>query len=147
MHALIYFVVEGEDEGDALATVEEMVQQWVPGKADYYIMPDDENFKDRWGNKKVLNADSEEGKKILDKLINNNKKALLIAFENAKKAIEEKNYHMATYHLRMASGHPYSMDAFFDPSEPLLDWKQIERMKQYISRESKIWIVPVDIHY
>ena len=146
MHGLIYFVVEGEEEGDALATAEEMVQQWLHS-IDYYSMPDDEHFKDIWGDMKVIDADSEEGKRLLEDLIRGNKEALLIHFENAKKEIEKGNYDIASYHLRMAGGHPYSMNAFFDPSEPLVDWKQIEHMKRYISEGNKIWIVPVDIHY
>jgi len=37
MHALIYFVAAGEEEGEALATVEECVMKWTTERGvDYY---------------------------------------------------------------------------------------------------------------
>jgi len=147
MHALIYFITTGEEEGEALATVEECVMKWMERGVDYYSMPDEGYFKKIWGERKVLTIDSEEGQKILKELIKENLKVLHDEFKKAKEAIDKGDFLDATYHLRMAGGHPYSMNAFMDTCEPLVSEKQIEWMKEYISDEEKLWLVPVDIHY
>ena len=153
MHALIYFVAAGEEEGEALATVEECVMKWMERGVDYYSMPDEGYFKKIWGERKVLTIDSEEGQKILKELIKENLKVLHEEFKKAKEAIDKGDFDDAHYHLRMASGHPFSMNAFIDAYEPLLSEKQIDRLcKNYCLNANcinsiKIWLVPVDIHY
>jgi len=147
MHGLIYFVVPGEEKEDALVSAEDMVRDWHPTKIDYYTMPDDDHFIERWGEQKIVDADSEEGKKLIRELIKENRKVLLNHFNRAKELIEKGDLANATYHLRMASGHPYFMSAFIDASEALVDEKQIEQMRKHMAENEKIWLVPVDIHY
>ena len=147
MHALIYFVVEAEEEGEALAKAEERVMVWRARGVDYYSMPTDSFFKERWGVRKVLTVDSEEGKKLVEELIKTNINVMREEFNKAKEAIDKGDLGDALYHLRMAGGHPYSMFAFVDTTEPLISEGQIEGMKEYISDKEKLWLVPVDIHY
>jgi len=147
MHSLIYFVVEAEEEGEALAKAEERVMVWRARGVDYYSMPTDSFFKERWGVRKVLTVDSEEGKKLVEELIKTNINVMREEFNKAKEAIDKGDLGDALYHLRMAGGHPYSMFAFVDTTEPLISEGQIEGMKEYISDKEKLWLVPVDIHY
>ena len=147
MHALIYFVVEAEEEGEALAKAKERVMVWRAHGVDYYSMPSDTFFKQRWGERKVLPVDNEEGKKLVKELIETNTKVMHEEFNKAKEAMDKGDLGDALYHLRMAGGHPYSMFAFVDTTEPLISERQIEGMKEYISDKEKLWLVPVDIHY
>ena len=147
MHSLIYFVVEAEEEGEALAKAEERVMVWRARGVDYYSMPTDRFFKQRWGERKVLPVDSEEGKKLVKELIKTNTKVMREEFTKAKEAMDKQEFEDALYHLRMAGGHPYSMFAFVDTTEPLISEWQIEGMKACISDKEKLWLVPVDIHY
>jgi len=147
MHSLIYFVVEAEEEGEALAKAEERVMVWRARGVDYYSMPGDTFFKQRWGERKVLPVDSKEGKKLLEELIKTNINVMHDEFNKAKEAMDKGDLGDALYHLRMAGGHPYSMYAFVDTTEPLFSVEQIEGMKAYITDEEKLWLVPVDIHY
>jgi len=147
MHSLIYFVVEAEEEGEALAKAKEQAIEWRARGVDYYCMPNDAFFKLRWGKRKVLPVDSEEGKKLVKELIETNTKVMREKFNKAKEAMDKGDLGDALYHLRMAGGHPYSMFAFVDTTEPLISEGQIEGMKEYISDKEKLWLVPVDIHY
>ena len=147
MHSLIYFIVEAEEEGEALAKAEDYAIEWRARGVDYYSMPTDRFFKHRWGVRKVLQVDSEEGKKLVKELIETNTKVMREEFNNAKEAMNKGDLGDALYHLRMAGGHPYSMFAFVDTTEPLISVEQIEGMKACITDEEKLWLVPVDIHY
>ena len=147
MHSLIYFVVGAEEEGEALAKAEEQAIEWSARGVDYYSMPTDRFFKERWGERKVLPVDTKEGKKLVKELIETNTKVMREKFNKAKEAMDKGDLGDALYHLRMAGGHPYSMFAFVDTTEPLISEGQIEGMKEYISDKEKLWLVPVDIHY
>ncbi len=147
MHSLVYFIIIAEEEGNALAKAEEYAMKWRGCGVDYYSMPTDTFFKQRWGVRKVLPVDSKEGKKLLVELIKTNINVMHDEFNKAKQAIDKGDLGDALYHLRMAGGHPYSMFAFVDTTEPLFSVEQIEGMKEYISDEEKLWLVPVDIHY
>ena len=148
MHALIYFVAAGEEEGEVLAIVEDQVMKWTNRYCvDYCSMPDESYFKERWGERKVVTIDCEEGQKILKELIKENLKVLHEEFKKAKEAIDKGDFVDATYHLRMASGHPYSMNAFMDTCEPLISEEQIDAVRACISDKERLWLVPVDIHY
>jgi len=147
MHSLIYFVVKAEEEGEALAKAEEQAMEWRARGVNHYSMPNENYFKQIWGVQKVLPVDSEEGKKLVKELIETNTKVMHEEFNKAKEAMDKGDLGDALYHLRMAGGHPYSMFAFVDTTEPLISEGQIEGMKEYISDKEKLWLVPVDIHY
>ena len=148
MHSLIYFVVKAEEEGEALAKAEEQAMEWTNRHCvDYYSMPSDSFFKERWGVRKVLPVDTEEGKKLVKELIETNTRVMHEEFNKAKEAMDKGDLGDALFHLRMAGGHPYSMFAFVDTTEPLISEGQIEGMKACISDKEKLWLVPVDIHY
>ena len=149
MHALIWFITTGEEEGEALATVEDCVMEWTNKYGvDYYSMPDEKFFKERWGERKVIPLDSEEGKKLVEELITENVNVMHEEFEKAEEAINKKDLDDALYHLKMAGGHPYSMNAFTDTGEPLISEEQVDAIRKNASaNEEKVWLVPVDIHY
>jgi len=147
MHSLIYFVVEAEEEGEALAKAKDYAIEWRARGVDYYSMPNHSFFRGRWGERRVLPVDSEEGKKLVKELIETNTKVMREESNKAKEAMDKQEFEDALYHLRMAGGHPYSMFAFVDTTEPLISEGQIEGMKACISDKEKLWLVPVDIHY
>ncbi|RLG34528.1 hypothetical protein DRN97_02345 [Methanosarcinales archaeon] len=147
MHSLVYFIIIAKEEGDALAKAEDYAMEWRGCGVDYYSMPTDPFFKQRWGVRKVLPVDSKEGKKLLEELIKTNINVMHDESNKAKEAIDKGDLGDALYHLRMAGGHPYSMFAFVDTTEPLISEGQIEEMKACISDKEKLWLVPVDIHY
>ena len=101
MHSLIYFVVEAEEEGEALAKAEDYAIEWSARGVDYYCMPNDAFFKLRWGVRKVLPVDSEEGKKLVKELIETNTKVMREEFNKAKEAMDKQEFEDALYlHVR-----------------------------------------------
>ena len=115
---------------------------------DYYSMPDEGYFKKIWGERKVIPINSKEGKKLVGELIMENVKVMHEEFEKAKEAINKNDLDDALFRLKMASGHPYSMNAFTDTGEPLISEEQVDAIrKNACANEEKVWLVPVDIHY
>ena len=147
MHSLIGVIEAGEEPGDAYVDAEDFLQSRLHSQIDYYVMCDDDDF--RWGEypSKPIEVHSEEGKKIVEELIQYTKKEVDEAIEEIRKELkkEEPDYENLFYHCRMASGNLMNAHLFLE-GDPVVSWKQIEKMEKYLPKGQKFYLVLADVH-
>lgn len=153
MHALIGFLVEGEDKDSAYTTVYEYLADLATGNCrgmEYFtLLADDSKLAKSWDiTEPIFVVDDKKHKDEVDGMIQINKEN----FEkNLKKAIELYNQQAegwevnALYNLRMASCSFYG-GVFFNYTDPIISWAQIDKLKKYTDPDEKLYVVYADIH-
>lgn len=155
MHSLIEFVVEAEDEEDALANAEMYFSESmgnIRGMDYFSLLAEDEDARKRWEiDEPVYEIDDNDDTLIhIDELIQINRDEIEKHLKKAMELYEKQPKGWGDnifYHLRAASGGNYYGGVLFHYEDPIISWSQIDRLKRDLPEGLKLYVVLVDIHH
>ncbi|MFH7835837.1 MAG: hypothetical protein QXL51_04495 [Candidatus Aenigmatarchaeota archaeon] len=159
MHKLIGFIVDAEDEEDAVIEVENLLKEDFVGEGryyDYYTLFDNQKTRDRYGKLPVtMLITSDAGKKFMQEQLKATKDAIKEAINSLKEAVN-KNIDLDDYHqllelLKKASNlsltdcmHLFSVTN----NDGILTDKQLDDiLNEKLESGKKRFVVPVDLHF